>query len=174
MFVYLFYFLLAVSFWLFLRLEGYRAVGAQISYRYQRWRSLNNLISTQHTTTFAIFYHSLCLLCRVLYLSFIQYMNSTIVKLGRNKFLITYVVSGKHYSMVVIPLRGPVPVLQVINDNEEDVTTNVLPYLGPRYDWHNNNINFSETFKSESLTFNLSCGGSVSSKDSKDLDLLKK
>ena len=174
MLVYLFYLLVAAFFWMFIRLEGYKVVGAQISYRYQRWRRLNNLVSTQHTTTISIFYHSLCLLCRVLYLSFIQYMNSTIVKLGRNKFLVTYVVSGKHYCIVVKPLRGPTPVLQIIDDKEEDVTASILPYLGPRYDWHGNNINFSETFKSENLTFNLSSGEVVNGKESKDLDLLKK
>jgi len=89
-------------------------------------------------------------------------MNSTVVKLGRNKFLVTYVISGKVYTMIVTPVRGPSPVLQVINDCEEDITAEVLPYMGPRYDWHGTAITFSSTFGSKDLTFNLASGATVS------------
>ena len=171
MFIYLWYLLGLLSLYFFIRLEGHKVVGSQISLRYQRWRSLNNLVSTQHRTAWAVFYHSLCLLCRVLYLSFLQYMNSTVVKLGRNKFLVTYVISGKVYTMVVTPVRGPSPVIQVINDCEEDITTDVLPYLGPRYDWHGTAIKFDTTFGSENLTFNLASGNTFTCATSSSLDL---
>lgn len=174
MFTYLLYLLGLVSLYYFIRLEGYKVVGSEISFRYQRWRNLNELVSTQHRTAWSVFYHSLCLLCRVLYLSFLQYMNSTIVKLGRNKFLVTYVINGRPYTMVVEPMRGPSPVLQVISDEEEDVTNKVLPYLGPRYDWHGTVIDFFSTFGSADLTFNLSSGDSVTCKDSSALTLSKK
>ncbi len=174
MFIYLWYLLGLLSLCFFIRLEGHKVVGSQISSRYQRWRSLNNLVSTQHRTAWAVFYHSLRLLCRVLYLSFLQYMNSTIIKLGRNKFLINYVISGKAYTMVVTPIRGPSPVIQVINDGEEDVTAEVLPYLGPRYDWHGASINFDSTFGSKDLTFNLASGDTVTCATSSDLDLSHK
>ncbi len=174
MFTYLLYLLGLLSLYYFIRLEGYKVVGSEISFRYQRWRNLNELVSTQHRTAWSVFYHSLCLLCRVLYLSFLQYMNSTIVKLGRNKFLVTYVINGRSYTMVVEPTRGPSPVLQVISDEEEDVTNKVLPYLGPRYDWHGAVIDFSSTFGSADLTFNLSSGDSVTCEDSSALTLAKK
>jgi hypothetical protein len=98
-------------------------------------------------------------------------MNSSIVRLGRNRFLINYAVNGKMYTMISIPVRGPSPILQVINDSSEDVTSQVLPYLGPRYDWHNTSISFDSTFDSEQLTFNLSSGESVTCRTSTELNL---
>jgi hypothetical protein len=101
-------------------------------------------------------------------------MNSSIVRLGRNKFLINYTVNGKMYTMIAIPVRGPSPVLQVINDSSEDVTSHVLPYLGPHYDWHGNSISFDSAFDSEQLTFNLSSGESVTCRTSTALNLKDK
>ncbi len=160
-----------ISMFFFIYIQGHRIIGSEISFRYQRWKNLNSLVSTQHRTAWTVFYHSLRLLCRVLYLSFLQYMNSTIVKIARNKYLIKYVISGKEYIMIVTPVRGPSPILQVINDNEEDITTEVLPYLGPCYDWHGTPIDFSSTFKSEKLTFNLSSGNITTCKNSQSLIL---
>jgi hypothetical protein len=171
MFTYLWYLFGLLSFYFFIYLDGHKVISSQISLRYQRWRSLNSLVSTQHRTAWAVFYHSLYLLCRVLYISFLQYMNSAVVKIERNKFLVTYVISGKTYTMVVKPIRGPSPVLQVINDSEEDVTNIVLPHLGPRYDWHGAIIEFGSTFGSENLTFNLASGDVVTCRDSSSVSL---
>lgn len=166
MFIYLGYLLTLSALYLFIRVEGHKVVGSQLSLRYQRWRSLNSLVSTQHKTAWAVFYHSLILLCNVLYKSFLQYMNTTVVKIGRNKFKVTYVVSGKMYTMLVTPIRGPPPILQIINDNAEDVTDDVLPYMGPRYDWHGSDFDFSTTFNSTELTFNLDSGDCMSCSNS--------
>ena len=169
MFIYLWYLLGSLCLYGFIRMEGLTIITSQLCLKYQRWKSLNNLVSTQHRTAWAVFYHSLRLLCKVFYISFLQYMNSTVVKLGRNKFLVTYVVSGKVYTMIVKPVRGPSPVLQVIDDKEEDVTEKVLPYLGPRYDWHGSKFDFPSTFDSANLTFNLASGDVVTCTDSDNL-----
>ena len=95
-------------------------------------------------------------------------MNSSVRRIGRNKFLVTYVIKGRSYSMIVMPKRGPTPVIQVINDKEEDVTTDVVPYMGPRYDWHHDFIEFKTLFDSDELTFNMSSGNSVTTKNSKE------
>ena len=89
-------------------------------------------------------------------------MNNTVVKLGRNKFQVSYVVGGKLYTMIVTPVRGPAPVIQIIDDNADDVTDKVLPYMGPRYDWHGHDLDFSAVFDSKELTFNMATGDIVS------------
>jgi hypothetical protein len=101
-------------------------------------------------------------------------MNNTVVKIGRNKFEVTYLISGKVYTMVVIPVRGPSPVLQVINDSEEDVTDKVLPYLGPRYDWHGSLLAFSSAFSSDKLAFNLDSGRVITCSNSDEFQSLWK
>ena len=161
MFEYLLYSVGFLLLCIFIRLHGHLALKEAIIYRYRRWRKLNNLVSTQHKTAWTIFYNSLKLLCQVLYLSFLQYMNSSLIRLGRNAFLVTYTINGKIYKMIVRPVRGPSPVLQVISDNEEDITLQVLPYLGPRYDWHKTNVSFQETFGSKRLTFEIANGDEV-------------
>jgi hypothetical protein len=101
-------------------------------------------------------------------------MNSAIISLDRNRFLVSYVVRGKVYRMIVRPMRGPSPVIQVISDDQQDVTSEVLPYLGPQYDWHGTAVNFESTFKSKRLTFNLSTGEPVTCEDSVGLNLREK
>jgi hypothetical protein len=174
MFVYGFYLIGLISLYFLICMDCHTIIWTQLSYRYRRWRRLNNLVSTRHQTAWAVFYHSLCLLCNLFYLSFLQYMNSAIISLDRNRFLVSYVVRGKVYRMIVRPMRGPSPVIQVISDDQQDVTSEVLPYLGPQYDWHGTAVNFESTFKSKRLTFNLSTGEPVTCEDSVGLNLREK
>ena len=88
-------------------------------------------------------------------------MNTSVVKIGRNKFCVSYVVSGKMYTMIVTPARGPSPILQIINDDIEDITDKVLPYMGPGYDWHGTGYDFRAIFNSRELTFNLASGDAI-------------
>ena len=164
MFIYILY----CSVLCFILLIGaHKVVISQLQIKYQRWRSLNSLVSTQHRTAWSVFYHSLRILCTLLYQSFIQYMNTTVVRLGRNKFKVNYLLHGKMYTMIVTPIRGPAPVLQIINDIGDDVTDDVLPYMGPKYDWHGTNLDFLSTFGSKELTFNLDSGDVITCSESK-------
>jgi hypothetical protein len=38
--------------------------------------------------------------------------------------------------MILNPLRGPIPILNVKNENNEDITDIIIPYLGHRNDWN--------------------------------------
>ena len=174
MFIYLLYLLGIVSLYLFIRLRGDIILRQEISYRYRRWLCLNNLVSTQHRTALSIFSHSLRLLCRVFYISLLQYLNSSVIRLGTNQYIITYVVNGKLYRLLVKPKRGPSPVIQVINEEQEDVTSEVLPYMGPCYNWHNNDMKFNSFFNSETLTFNMSSGNEITCISSKKLQELSR
>ena len=51
-------------------------------------------------------------------------------------------------------------ILQIIDHNENDVTDNILCYVGPRYDWHNTKFtpNF---FNCEFLTFQMVDGNEI-------------
>ena len=151
------------------RLEVYKIVSVPIIYRYNRWKKLNRLVSTQHRTAWAIFYYSLTLICRVFYLSCVQYLNNTVVKLNSKIYLINYVIKGRQYSMIIKPKRGPTPVLQIINEDQEDITEKVLPYMGPKYDWYHDELDFNVYFKSKKLTFNLSNGNICTGTNSSEI-----
>jgi hypothetical protein len=104
---------------------------------------------------YLIIWTSLKLLAQAFYLSLLQWLNSSLKKIDRNTYEISYIINGKLYKMRVKPQKGPKPVLQVIDECSEDVTTEVLQYLGPNYDWHNSN---PKILGFESLTFECSDG----------------
>lgn len=125
--------------------------------RYRRWKTLNSLVATSETSKARIVWISLKMILQTIYIAFLQYMNSTVHKLDRKTYVLTYVIDGKTYKMVVVPTRGPPPVLQISNENLDDITDRVLPYMGPQYDWHM--ARFSpQFFGHKSLTFELMDG----------------
>jgi hypothetical protein len=93
------------------------------------------------------------------YISFLQYMNSSIKKIGKNTYEITYIINGNLYKMIIVPKRGPSPILQISDENMNDVTDEIMAYLGPEFDWHGKKFSL-EFFKKESLTFEFSDGTS--------------
>ena len=138
-------------------LETYLIVKESVTSRYNRWKNLNQLVSTTESSKMRIFCISMQMILQTLYISFLQYMNTTVRKLDRKTYEVRYVIDGKIYNMIVRPTRGPAPVLQISNDKQNDVTDQVLPYMGPQYDWHHTRIS-PEFFGYNSLTFELMDG----------------
>jgi hypothetical protein len=128
-----------------------------VAIKYQKFRSLNNLVSTRHKNIAMIVFVSVKMVLQASYISFLQYLNSTVRKLEGNKFEITYVINGRMFKMITAPPRGPSLILQVSDENQDDLTDEILPYLGPRNDWHNKDFTPS-FFKSKTLSFELSNG----------------
>ena len=93
------------------------------------------------------------------YISFLQYVNSNVKQIRKNTYEITYIINGNTYKMIVTPLKGPSPVLQIIDHNLNDVTDEILPYLGPERNWHGKSISL-DFFNKESLTFEMADGTS--------------
>lgn len=155
----------------FLYLDGHVIVQQTVLRKYRRWRRLNTLVATTQRGTFMIIWASFKLVCRMFYLSFLQYMNSNIrlVPGKANQYEITYMIKGRMYRMLVTPLRGPAPILQVSNSSHEDITSQVLPYFGPRYDCHKTKI-LTSFFDIEGLTFELSTGDTVTCEPSQPIE----
>ena len=139
--------------------DGHNAASNAVTTRYRRWRKLNELVSTRHKGRARVAWHSLGLLVQVMYLGIVQWMNNSVRKIGKNKYLVQYTINGRLFKMVVWPRRGPVPVLQVSDEHRNDVTDAVVPYMGPAYDWHRRNVS-PGTLGYASLLFELSNGES--------------
>lgn len=95
--------------------------------------------------------------CKFFYILLLQYMNNTVKKIDKNTYEITYIINGNTYKMIVVPKKGPSPILQICDHNLNDVTDEILPYLGPERNWHGNKIKL-DFFNKESLTFELADG----------------
>ena len=125
----------------------------------KKWSRLTTLVSGSEKSMCMIYIVSLKMVIQMLYLSLIQYFTSNIKLIDTNKYEVSYVLNSKMYKIIVMPIRGPQPILQIIDDSGNDITANVLPYMGPRYDWHGSHIDpsfFDTTF----MSFELSDGTS--------------
>jgi hypothetical protein len=113
---------------------------------------------------------SITILLKAVYYAFLQKVNKTVQKTGVNKYEISYVIHGKVYKMIAKVRRGPKKVLQVIDENDEDITDLIDPYLGPNCDLHNSCItpNF---FGKRILIFNLGDGESKTFGEHEIIDL---
>ena len=134
--------------------------------KFKKFRRLNSLVATSETKNFKIIYVSLKLIAKASYISFIQYMNNSVRPIeGGKSYEITYVINRRIYKLIVTPTRGPAPIMQISNDNEQDVTDIVLPYMGPQYDWHYREF-APKFFGYKSLTFELADGSERTYEDS--------
>lgn len=122
-----------------------------------KWNQLTKIVSLKHKNKIAICWYSLLLLYEAAYIGFIQYINKSVQKLKHGTYLVTYTIEGKVYKMFVIPTRGPSPVMNITDENSNDVTKMVLPYMGPNYNWHGISIT-PKNLEYEQLSFQLSNG----------------
>jgi len=149
-----------------LRSKTHLVVKNVIMNKFKKFRKLNSLVATSETESFKIIYVSLKLIAKASYISLIQYMNNSVRPIERGKsYELTYVINGKMYKLIVTPTRGPAPIMQISNDNGEDVTDIVLPYMGPQYDWHYREF-APRFFGYKSLTFELADGSERTYEDS--------
>ena len=125
-----------------------------VTKKYNKWKTLKNLISTQHNSLILINLISMKMILQSYYLNFIQYMNNSVRKIDKNKYEVSYVINGKLYKMLISPSRGPIPVLSVTNDDNTDLTDLIIPYLGPNNDWHGNKY-YPDFFEEKKLNFEL-------------------
>ena len=74
----------------------------------------------------------------ILYMMLYQKLQKNVVVVKKEEYDILYVLHEQLYKIRVHAKRGPYHkrILQVINENDEDVTVDVQPYLGPQEDFH--------------------------------------
>lgn len=173
MFEYFVYLSFPIMIFMFFQTGSYRIAYHAVQDRYKRFKNFHSLVAStprgQNQSKTIVIIVSAKMLIQAFYLTFLQYMNNSVCKLDRNVYEVSYVINGRMYKMLVTPQRGPAPVLQISNDEDEDVTEQVLPYLGPQYDWHNNRI-APEFFGCKTLTFELADGSEYTyDKDNKAL-----
>lgn len=142
---------------LFFYLDGHHIVKNTTLVKWDEFRKINKLVSTNYKGYFTVIWISLCMIIQALWINFIQYTNRTISPIEGNKYIVTYVIKGKTYKMVVKPRRGPSKVIMVSDKKQEDVSFLVFPYMGPEEDFHGK-IYSPKFFKKDELVFELSDG----------------
>lgn len=159
-----------LSITIFYKTDSCNIIHNFITEKYSKWKRLNNLVSTQHSSQAVITWISLKMVGESLYQNLIHYLNNSVVKLNKNTYVLSYVINGKMYKNIIIPKRGPLPIVCVLDTNDNDISDIVLPYLGPHNDW--NNYKFTPSFFNyKELKFELSNGEFKTFKDSDIIEI---
>jgi hypothetical protein len=127
------------------------------------WRSINKLVSRNNKNKVSIIFYSITMIVKILWISILQYFNNTVISIDKNIYEVSYVINNKLYKFHTCVQRGPVPILQIIDQDDNDVTSRVLPYMGPKYKGHALEPS-PYTLKYESLSFELCNGNSYTCK----------
>lgn len=162
-----YYLLLAAAITPFFFFQGHIMVKNKIMDSYQKCKQLKTVVQTggvNRKGNCKAMYITTKLICKMLWIMFLQYINSTMRKVDRKTSELTYVIAGRKYKLLVKPRRGPSPILQISNEKLEDITNEILPYMGPQYDWHGQKFT-PKYFGCKSLTFECSDGNSQAFKE---------
>lgn len=128
-----------------------------IKEKYTKFRDLNKLVATRYKSIGKIIYISLCMVGKMYWFYFLQWLNNSVEIIDSKNAVITYVLNDKVYKLPVKIKRGPSVFLLVLDENNTDVTDLITPYFGPEQNWHKKELSPS-FWNKESLTFELSSG----------------
>ena len=146
----------------FIWIDGPTIVKETCKDKISKFKQLNNVISNQsknkNKNKNKIIIQSLIIVFKVLKVSIIQKMYNNVSLLNKNTYIIQYVIAGKLYKNVIIPYRGPCPILQISNENDDDLTDIIMPYSGNCYDFQMLKPSF---FSCEKLIFQLNSGDEI-------------
>ena len=109
--------------------------------------------------TWAAFLEILNVTCQLGYYALYYACTHPLESQGKGKFILTYPLYGKLWKIIVYAPYGPScsskDIIQIIDENHEDVTEKIIPFVGPKHDFHGC-VYTPSTFGYRQLTFNLS------------------
>jgi archaellum component FlaF (FlaF/FlaG flagellin family) len=132
----------AVLFYIF---DGHKIITQMAIEKWRKFRQVNELVGTKYSSFSTIVWISLCLIAKMYWLNFLQWINGSIVYfLDKRTVLVSYVLKGKLYTIVIHVASGPSKVLMVLDESYTDISDQILPFLGPEQNWHS--VEFRPSF----------------------------
>jgi hypothetical protein len=133
-----------------------------IRYYYKKYTKLTELVSIHYTgrfnNRFTIFISSLyIILVNILRSLDIFRLPEYPVKLDKNKYLVSYTINNKTYKLTVNIKNGPKRISRILGHDGHDITSDILPYLGPEENFHNI-LYTPRFFEKKCIIFQLSDG----------------
>lgn len=116
--------------------KNYNNITNTVKIKYDKWLLLNDMVSKKHDSRIMITLISISMILKKFYLEFLQYINNSVVKINKNTYEVSYIINNKLYKMIVKPERGPKSITNILDENEDDITHEIEPYLGPNNDFH--------------------------------------
>lgn len=78
----------------------------------------------------------------------------------RSTAILSYTYKGNDYKIAITTRTGPNTIESVLNEKGDDVSTEILPYLGPARDWHGK-VYYPKWWGYERLEFVLHTGNTI-------------
>jgi hypothetical protein len=103
-------------------------------------------------------------------INILQKLNGNIVKVSRDRYLVNYCINGKVYKMITRVKKGPLNIIQVIDNNSSDITSIVTPYIGPNHTFTHNEILTPSFFGCNEMTIHLGNGDTKVIKENEFID----
>lgn len=120
-------------------------------------KNLTGAVAKRHKSTGAIICNTLDVLRKKFWFDFLQRINNSITRVDKNTSILTYTLDGRIYKNVLDHRKGPPLVLLVTDENGDDLTSEVVPFLGPKRDWHRRDFT-PKFWNKELLEFELATG----------------
>lgn len=144
----------------FFYFDGPNIVKNNCQLKLEKWRKLNKLVGTKYNGYFTILRISICMITKALWINILQYCNSSITKINKKTYELSYVLNGKLYKILIENKTGPRKVLLVSDETQTDISYLVTPYLGPKEDFHGRDMT-PKFFNRKELIFELSNGEEI-------------
>lgn len=153
------YFLLCVIAFLLHKLDFYNITYNEVQSKRKKFAKLRTLVGTQYKGMAKICWICMCMIAKATYLMLLQWLNKSVVRIGPNLYEVSYVINGITYKFHVKTKKGPHNnvIIQATDENDMDITKEVLTYLGPMDNFHGNKYT-PMTFGVKSITLNLASG----------------
>tara|TARA_B100000900_G_scaffold375068_1_gene356770 strand:- start:241 stop:735 length:495 start_codon:yes stop_codon:yes gene_type:complete len=113
---------------------------------------------TNHKNIFSVIKSAVVIISKLIWLTILQKVNNSVIKLDKNKYLVQFCIKGKWYKQIIHAKSGPSVIVQIIDENENDVTEEVEPF----WNWlscSNTDIDV-KYLKYNTLMFNMDDGDS--------------
>lgn len=125
--------------------------------KYNDYKRVTSLVSSREKNYIYITLVSFKLIIMFYYISLLQFCNNSVICIDKNLYQVTYTINGKLYKMLVKQTKGPNPFVKITNEMDMDITNDILPYIGPQYNFHGSNLT-PRSLHCKSLTFTLNNG----------------
>lgn len=141
----------------FFYFDGPTIVKKNCQLKLEKWKKLNELVSTKYDGYFTILWVSICMITKAIWINILQYLNRSITKIDKKTYELSYVLNGKLYKILINNKTGPRKVILVSDETQTDISYLITPYLGPKEDFHGSDIT-PKFFNRKELIFELSNG----------------
>jgi hypothetical protein len=101
---------------------------------------LYNSVKLQHKTVPKSLFHTTKIIIQSYTNSLFDKKDHAKIKIDKDKIIISYFFKNKKYKIPINSRKKPNNIISIKNENDEDITDYILPFMGPSLDFHNQSI----------------------------------